>query len=181
MSHRPGHVDNPVGGTYSMNRRKYLKALTVGAVAAGAFMESCSTEKSKGEWLKCWGMLSLYDPRVTTIAQAKQSQLPAEADLIQVPFYNSNEIDFKEGDVVGFHLLKIGNPPAFVIATNLILTDHDASHTDREFGNVPENEEKTVERNRAMDDMLRNLCYQRSKAPCGNSKPAEEQQKEEKK
>jgi len=145
MSHRPGHIDNPGGSTLSMDRRKYLKALAVGTVAAGALLvESCDPKKKQDEEKKeddhphepspennnkggvSWGYLSLYKTNVTTIQAAIALGPPTEEeDRIIIPFFNSNGIDLTRGQVVGFHLMKIGCPPMFAIAVNLVKEDHE--------------------------------------------------------
>jgi hypothetical protein len=165
--HRPGHLDNTGSGNSSMNRRNYLKAFAIGTVAAGALLESCSTDKKnhdddkenphhpedgKSPAADPWGYISLYEPDVITIEDAQKLGPPKAGDnRIRIPFFNSNEIDVSPGQVIGFHLKKIGCPGVFAIAVNLVDQDH--AHTD--------DREAMKKRNTDMDDQLIKLGYKK--------------------
>lgn len=144
--HRPGHVDDTGSGTQSMDRRKYLKALTISAVGtatAAAILQSCNTsEKSSSAPL--WGYLSIYEPEVVNIAEAKKQPLTEGQSVYRIPFFNNNGIRLSQGAVIGFQLLKIGCPTLFVIATNLV--DHD--HPE------PQTREWLIQRNKDIDGII---------------------------
>ena len=142
--HRPGHIDNTGSGTNSMDRRKYLKALAIGATGAALLLDSCTPKSDKDNEHEdnheeesapagkktatvSWGYISLYhQEEAITIEDAKKFGPPQkEEPRIKIPFFNSNEIKLNQGDVVGFHLMKIGCPARFIIAVNLIDKDHD--------------------------------------------------------
>jgi len=162
MSHRPGHIDNGNSPYYSMDRRKYLKTLAIGSVGAGLFLEACNSENKeqqddhdteKKPSVMMWGVMSLYAPDVVSIKAARDAKLPETAELIKVPFYNTNQIDIKEGEVVGFHLMQIGDPVISVIAVNLVKEDEDPHHAvDTPTSSLP-----PEERNRKMDACLTEL------------------------
>ena len=174
MSHRAGHVDNSTGPGASMDRRKYLATLAVGAVAAGALLESCCTPKKKN--VSMWGTLSLYDPAITSISEAAGKALPPADKRLTIPFFNSNEIEITPSQIVGFHLLKIGNPTQFVMAVNLVAKDED-DHGDH-LNNENEKRE-LVKRNMEMDIELRELCYTATRARCAPATQSDDTQKKE--
>ena len=145
MSHRPGHIDDTNLGGQSMDRRKYLKALAVGTVGAGALLESACTTLNVNAGSQTgvisWGYLSLYDPAIISIEDAKTK--PLKESRFRIPFFNSNGISIAAGDVIGFQLIKIGSPPIFALAINL----------------AEEHGDSSIERNEDMNKFLRSIGY----------------------
>lgn len=165
MSHRPGHIDDTGSGTQSMDRRKYLKTLTLGAVASAAVsvLDSCTAKDTTSQMkspdqsagaapatVPLWGYLSVFPHDVIKIDDAKNKPLKEGDELFRIPFYNNNQIDIKQGSIVGFTLLKIGCAPEFVIATNLVEHDHAED----------EPVDWYIKRNLAMDETFRSVGLQ---------------------
>jgi hypothetical protein len=173
MGHRPGHIDFGGDGTQSIDRRKYLGMLAAGAafgtVAAGlAACGGSSTEQKESvtqdttdhdhdqlvsgacNTERTFGILSLYPPKFTTIASTNGFDLSTLSGTIKVPFFNSSGIPIKEGQTVGFTLVRIGCPVKFVIATNFIAED--GHHTELPGLDL-------AQRNKNMDIWLMNNGY----------------------